>query len=205
MTLDQLAIKHQTDKSSLHHDYCKVYEQWFEPIRNKPIKFVEIGFGGYEFPDRGGQGLRMWREYFTQAEVHCIELYDKVNIPAGCSFHQMSQDDERCKDICRGAHVICDDASHICPLTYRTFINLFPALKAGGLYIIEDIESSWCPHNGWAQGTDDSLDMITPTPVNIGRHLVNDINAQYIPGFIQTYPDAESVHFYKNLLVIKKK
>jgi hypothetical protein len=205
MTLNDLGLKHHTDKASSHHDYCKVYEQYFKHLQQDPIKFVEIGYGGYEYRDRGGAGLKMWREYFTQAEIHCIELHQKIHIPANCEFHCMSQDDDRVATVCAGAHIVIDDASHINPLTLKTFQLVWPVLAPGGIYVIEDIESSWCPVDGWASGCDNPLNHEAPTAANIGKHLVNDINAQYIPHFTGKYTDVESVHFHKNLLIIKKK
>lgn len=47
--LDQLAIKHGTDKSSLHHDYCDIYERLFLHLKDENIVFIEAGVGGYGF------------------------------------------------------------------------------------------------------------------------------------------------------------
>jgi len=74
MSLDTLAIKYGTDKSSLHHNYTPIYEQYFADKRNSPITLVEIGFGGYEFYDRGGQSARMWKEYFYKGRIISIDL-----------------------------------------------------------------------------------------------------------------------------------
>ena len=61
--LSQLAIKHGTDKWG-HHFYTDKYEDILKHLKEAEIKLLEIGVGGYEFPDRGGGSLRMWKEYF---------------------------------------------------------------------------------------------------------------------------------------------
>jgi len=44
--LKQLAIKHKSDKHGSHF-YTEVYERYMSPKKNKSIKFLEIGVGGY--------------------------------------------------------------------------------------------------------------------------------------------------------------
>ena len=43
MTLDELAIKYKTDKSSLLHNYTEKYDRHFSHLREKDIKVLEIG------------------------------------------------------------------------------------------------------------------------------------------------------------------
>ena len=204
-TLDELAIKHGTDKSSLHHNYCHIYEQYFKHLQHEHIKFAEVGFGGYEYPDRGGQGLRMWREWFTKAEIICVDLFFKINPVPGTEFIQLSQDNEEIAGICKGASVFIDDGSHINPLTIRTFELVWPVLAPGAFYVIEDIESSWCPADGWAKGCSDPYNYEAPTAKNLGVELISAINAQYVPNFAHLYKDIQSVHFHKNVIIIKKR
>lgn len=55
MILDELAISFGTDKSSRTHHFTKHYEVYFEPLRNFPLKILEIGV-------QSGASLRMWRQ-----------------------------------------------------------------------------------------------------------------------------------------------
>jgi hypothetical protein len=207
MTLDKIAIKHQTDKASTHHGYTKYYQKHFEELRNEPITLVEIGYGGYNYSDRGGAGARMWLEYFSEAKIISVDLYWKDNTPKDNRylFIQKSQDEENLKDdvLCYGQpSIIIDDASHICDLTLKTFDILFPVLKSGGWYVIEDVEGSF--FDGWSKGTLNYNDFDFPHPVNLGRRLINDVNAKYIPNYTPTY-QIEEIHFYQNIIFIKKK
>jgi hypothetical protein len=207
-TLDEIAIKYQTDKASTHHGYTKYYQRHFEELRHDRVLLIELGYGGYDYPDRGGAGARMWLEYFTTADVISIDVHKKINIPKTSRFEfwQYSQDDEGLSRILRERtnlpHIIIDDASHICDLTLKTFEILFPVLRSGGWYVIEDTETSFW--DGWSKGTLYYNDFNFSHPVNLGRRLINDVNAKYIPNYTPSYK-IDEIHFYQNIIFIKKK
>jgi hypothetical protein len=46
--LTQLAIKHGTDKWGPHF-YTPVYHKLFAHLRERPLRLLEIGVGGYEY------------------------------------------------------------------------------------------------------------------------------------------------------------
>ena len=58
MNLDHYALKHGTDKSSIHHNYTAVYEKYFRPIKEDKVKVLEIGV-------LYGASLKMWNEICT--------------------------------------------------------------------------------------------------------------------------------------------
>lgn len=200
--LDQLAIKHQTDKASTHHNYTEVYEKYLEPLRDQSIVLVELGWGGYEFPDRGGQSARMWLDYFPVAKIICVEIHKKTNLPDDSRFSMinLSQDDKSLPNLIGEPDVIIDDASHHNPETIRSFEMLFPKLKSGGLYFVEDIDSSWAE---WAEGDPDWSSVESYTTVNYFRRSVNDVNNELVPHYTQQF-EVKAIHFYKNLIVIEK-
>jgi hypothetical protein len=207
MTLDQIALKYGTDKSSKHHNYCGYYDNHFSSLRDNRITILEIGYGGYEYPDRGGEGARTWHEYFALGNIVSIDLHQKTNLlnSSRYRFYKGSQDDEAflnevISEI--GApDIIIDDGSHQCPHMIKSFEVLFPLLKSGGWYVLEDIEGSFW--NSWSKGTQDYNDFYFPSPVNLGRKLINEVNKKHIIGFESQYP-IESIHFYTNIIFIKK-
>jgi hypothetical protein len=210
-TLDQLAIYFGTDKSSRHHNYCEKYERYFEPIRTKNITLFEFGYGGYAYPDRGGEGARTWRAYFPNATIVSTDLYAKTNVTESINFEQGSQNDPNfCVYLSRKYEypdVVILDASHINPLDIRTFEIMFPLLKPGGIFVWEDLESSWwediASDGTNFQGKKDPDDFNSPTAINFLRGLLNDVNAKHCP---QEFPlPIESIHFYENIAFIIKK
>lgn len=210
MNLTELALKYGSDKAG-HHNYTPIYERYFSPLRHEPITLMELGIGGYEFPDRGGASLKMWYEYFPNASIIGIDLHrkdglanDRIKIATGSQVDSVFV--KEVIDRWGAPNIIIDDASHINSLTIRSFQILFPLLAPSGIYVVEDIESSWAPSNSWAQGCDDYHDMNEYSTVNFFRRMVDEINAQYIPRFESYgFPDIESIHFYKNMVVILKK
>src|SRR5689334_12233699 len=67
--LNKLAIIYGTDKWGGHF-YTQHYETHFRSFRNKKIKLLEIGVGGYKSPIKGGESLYMWKKYFPLAKIY---------------------------------------------------------------------------------------------------------------------------------------
>jgi hypothetical protein len=129
MTLNDLALKFGTDKSSEGHNYCPFYEQ---TLPKNPKRLLEIGC-------LYGASARMWREWFPQTEVHVLDLFEENTIPdiPGVVFHKGDQRDWRILDQLRKFNfdVVIDDGSHNSRDQMMTFYGLFN----GGHYYIEDI------------------------------------------------------------------
>src|SRR5882672_934336 len=75
--LTALAIKHGTDKWGPHF-YTPVYHALFAHLRDRPIRLLEIGIGGYEYNTVGGASLAMWAEYFPRARIVGIDVVPKT-------------------------------------------------------------------------------------------------------------------------------
>lgn len=197
--LNELAIKYQCDKSSKHHNYCDTYEWYLLPLRTLPITLLEIGVGGYQYPDKGGNGLRMWRDYFSKAVIAGIDVFKKDFEIPGVDIFQASQTDEPFLK----PHVIIDDASHINELTIETFRIHFPHLQSGGLYFVEDAHTSY-----WEENYGGNPDPVQgKTTMNYFKNLADQLNyetllAKYHKEFCT---EIDFVHFYPKLIVIKKK
>jgi hypothetical protein len=204
--LSQIATKYDTDKGLQHHAYTPTYDKLFNHLRHDVKTFLEVGIGGYEFPDRGGGSLKMWQEYFTNAEIHGIDLYDKSKLDAGrITTWQGSQDDgtfinEVISQIGQ-PDIIIDDASHINALTIQTFKLLFPHLKSGGIYVVEDVHTNyWADHYG---GSQDIKDREYPTVMNFFLDLAHEVNRDWIVGHESLY-QFKSIQFVKSLIIIHK-
>jgi hypothetical protein len=129
MTLDELALKYGTDKSSNGHNYCPFYEL---TLPTNPKRLLEIGC-------LHGASARMWREWFPETEVHVLDLFEENPIPdiPGVVFHKGNQTDPYMLHNLRKLNfdVILDDGSHNSRDQMMTFFGLFN----GGHYYIEDI------------------------------------------------------------------
>jgi hypothetical protein len=156
--LERLANKYKTDKGNIYynaHDYAPIYEQHFEPIREQPLKILEIGLLRHDIQARTPNGpyddvpsLFMWREYFPNAELIGFDIADFSKAPAipNCKIVRgdMGNPDDllsllELNDDCKPFDIIIDDASHASHHQQIALGTLFPYLKPGGLYIIEDL------------------------------------------------------------------
>ena len=149
LDLRSLMKKHHTDKGYLH-GYDMAYEAHLDPLRDLPIRLLEIGIGGYQIPCTGGESLRMWAEYFPHAVITGIDCYDKSHVDYDRirTFKGLQQDKDFLKKVSEKTgpfDVVIDDGSHIQPWTIVSFNVLFPLLKPGGLYVIEDLQMAYHP------------------------------------------------------------
>lgn len=192
-TLDEIMVKHGSDKSSQgsepwmwSQDYCRrVYEPLLEPLRDEPIVLLELGFGEYSpvtkdhcDPNVGGRSAAAWREFFTQAEIHVVDIEHKVNTVPGVTLWKGSQDD---KSFLTHLHhqtgdldVIIDDASHVSSLTIASFQILWPYLKPGGLYCVEDLHSSYHPWYFGETEADENPDTRVRTAMQFFKRLADE-------------------------------
>jgi hypothetical protein len=155
MPLTRLANDFGSDKGTANffkHRYTFLYDLLFAPIRQLPIKMLEIGLamGGPETvqgsADRqvDSPSVRMWLEYFPKAEIVGFDISDFSQIKHDrFTFIQGDLSNEGDYDKLVGLdsnfHIIIDDASHASPHQQMAFRHLFDAVVPGGLYIIEDL------------------------------------------------------------------
>ncbi len=206
--LDRLGKIYRTDKAG-SHSYTPHYQAHLKKFKFKRINLLEIGVGGYEDPQNGGSSLRMWKKYFPFGKIFSFDIYDKSALQERrIKILQGSQVDHDFLDKViqemGTIDVIIDDGSHINEHVIETFQLLFPKLKDGGIYIIEDTQTSYWPYYGG-----DSEDLKNPnTMMNYFKGLLDSMNNKefIIPNYQQTYYDKKivSMHFYHNLIFIYK-
>lgn len=142
--LDVLASKYGTDKASTHHNYVAIYEKYFEAISSSTRGLLEIGVGGVNYRGVAGSSLRMWADYFPQAQVVGIDIDPSAAGEYGERVHVVIGDQTRRSVLNRAISllpsidIIIDDGAHMNVLTIATFEYLFPKLRPGGIYVIED-------------------------------------------------------------------
>jgi hypothetical protein len=156
-SLDSLAIKYGTDKSSLQHGYTTFYDSIFKNKRNEPIKLMEVGVFY-------GASIKMWREYFPKGVIYAVDWYKGMN-GNGSTFSSATSfiDEVKTTGIdrveiqnCNQADIgelqklatnlkdvkfdiIIDYGSHLSKDQQLTFFTLWSLVKPGGVFIIEDI------------------------------------------------------------------
>jgi hypothetical protein len=206
--LRALAIFYGTDKWGGHR-YADHYMNHFRHRRGKNINLLEIGIGGNEDPELGGASLRMWRTYFPHANIYGIDIVDKrLHEEQRIKTFLGSQEDtaflERVADQIGPMDIIIDDGSHINHDVLTTFKYLFPRLNSNGIYVIEDVQTSY-----WKKYGGSSLNLQrTDTTMGYVKQLIDNVNKE---DFEETGTDTGCVdmdiceiHFYHNLIFIYK-
>ncbi len=206
--LDKLAEIYRTDKTG-DHNYTPHYKLHFRKFKYKRIKLLEIGAGGFEKPYEGGYALRMWKKYFPFGTIFSIDIYDKSTIEEKrVKIFQGKQNDKEFLDKVTGMtgdlDIIIDDACHINKYVIESFQILFPKLKDGGIYVVEDTQTSY-----WKSFGGDSENLNNPeTTMSFFKSLADSLNnKEFIkPNYNQSYYDKKivSIHFYHNLVFIYK-
>jgi hypothetical protein len=204
--LNLLAALYGTDKYG-EHDYTPVYQALMRPWRGKPVRLLEIGVGGYAGA-LGGESLRMWESYFPRGRITGIDLYDKTALSGGrVRVFQCSQvDGPKLTALAQDEgpfDFIIDDGSHLNAHQIETFGILWPHLKDGGTYIVEDVQTSYWPaYGGGPVGTEG----YRKSCMQWFKDHADSVN---LPEFLQPAPGAldpglASIAFHHNLIVLRK-
>ena len=206
--LRALAMVHHTDKWG-DHWYASHYDRHLRERRTEVRRVLEIGIGGYADPAQGGASLRMWRDYFPEAMIIGVDVYDKS--PLREDRIQTVRGDQSDASFLASlgiAHgpfdLVVDDGSHVSADVVRTFLALFPSVVDGGIYAIEDLQAGYWPDLGGS-----STDTSSPeTSVGFVKSLIDSLNFRerlaehYEPTFLDEHVVA--VHCYHNLVLVVK-
>lgn len=148
LLMDTLAIEAGADKSSNFHDYTRIYSNYFKDIKNQPITFLEIGI--YK-----GASVKLWEDYFPYADLHFIDINPSSIVYHSSRSHyhfidqkNIAQLQSFAQSLNKGFDIIIDDGGHTMEMQINSFIALFPYVKSGGLYIIEDLHTSYWKEYG---------------------------------------------------------
>jgi demethylmacrocin O-methyltransferase len=139
---DLLSLGREYGTDKVGHGYLSHYEQRFQQLRQAPVKLLEIGI-------MGGASLRMWRDYFQQGSIYGIDVMQEAI--------DSVVNDERIRGFCGEQEdvgfldatvrefspldIVIDDGSHKGNHHLISFQALWPHLKNGGWYCIEDCQS----------------------------------------------------------------
>jgi demethylmacrocin O-methyltransferase len=169
---------------------------------------LEIGVGGYSREGKGGASLRMWKHFFPKAQILGLDIQDKsfVDAPRIKTIQGSQVDEELLVQIVKEhgpLEVIVDDGSHRPEHIRETFRILFPLLADGGIYAIEDTQTSYWPTWGGSEALDD------PTrTMGLVKSLLDGLNYEEWAdeAYEPTYSDLHvvAVHAYHNLVILEK-
>ncbi|GAA2609160.1 class I SAM-dependent methyltransferase [Dactylosporangium fulvum] len=207
--LTDLAVRFGSDKWGGHW-YTRHYERHFAPLREERVRVLEIGIGGYQAPDLGGGSLRMWKHYFRRGLVVGLDVFDKSGIrePRITTVQGRQEDAVFMAEVARRQgpfDIVIDDGSHLSSDVIASFRTLFPLLNPGGLYVVEDLSTSYWP--GWGGDSEDRDN--TRTSMGYFKSLADGLNHQELyPPANGAVSDVEravvGMHIYHNIVFLEK-
>ena len=184
------------------HHYFDIYERHFSGYRSRPIRLLE--FGVYQ-----GGSLQMWKHYFgPQAQIIGVDINPVCAQMAepGIEIVIGDQEDRKLHAALRDKYgefdIVIDDGGHTMQQQIITFEEQYPAVKTGGVYLAEDLHTSYFERWGGAYRKPGTF--IEHTKMLIDKlHDWYGIGPGRQPDLITT--TAYGIHFYDSIMVIEKR
>lgn len=205
-----------TDKYHTH-GYHRFYMEFLRGAINEPVRLLEIG--AYN-----GQSLRAWRNVFSNSVIYAVAYGDhNVESDPPNNIYVIDADQSNCTDLAlvksiikTPLDIVIDDGSHVPEHVVKTLVSLFPMLKPGGYYIIEDVETSyWDKPDSRVYGY--SLPFVGAgrpgSVVEVMKLLIEVVNQRYAtPSYNKSFfavsrdldPHVSFVAFAQNMVILRK-
>jgi hypothetical protein len=204
-TLDDIGLRCGTDKASSHHNYLEFYETFFAPLRYKELSLLEIGV-------YNGASLKTWEQYFPNTNIIGVDIaptakrYEMERIKIELA-DQSNVEELTSVAIKHGPFdVIIEDGSHIWDHQITSLRTLFPFLKNGGLYIVEDLQTNYGAMQDNYRGVAHSSCveyLKTWVDLRVGDNQIPINNVE--DAFLRTYGrSVQFMTFYRRACLIKK-
>lgn len=183
--------------------YIDIYDKYFSSYRDRQIVFVEIGVAH-------GGSLQMWRKYFGEKA-----LLFGIDINPECKKFEEnntkifigSQTDEsflaNIKTKIPPIDILIDDGGHTMKQQITTFKSLFDHVKEEGIYICEDLHTSYWYEYGGGLGNKNSF-------IEFSKKFIDNLHGWHVPkrqrnsAFNNITTSVRGLHFYDSMLVIEK-
>jgi len=183
--------------------YFEIYDRHFSRFRGTDVHLVEFGV-------KHGGSLQMWKHYFgPRAKIYGVDINphcQQVAEPQIEIFIGDQADRTFLKSLLTKIprmDILIDDGGHAMDQQINTYEELFPRVSPNGVYLCEDIHTSYWPDwNGGYQRPG--------TFVEYGKNFIDAIHAWHsveperfnVNEFTKT---VHSVHFYDSILVVEKR
>jgi len=183
--------------------YFDVYDRHFSKYRGTDVHFVEIGTGH-------GGSMQMWKDYFgKKAKFFGVDINpearkfedDQVRIFIGDQgdrnfLNQLARDIPR-------IDILLDDGGHTMKQQINTFEVLYPRIASDGVYLCEDLHTSYWKGFGGGYRKRGSF-------IEYSKNFVDYLHAWHSKWVRKAAPEefvrsTYSLHYYDSMLVIEKK
>jgi hypothetical protein len=196
LTLTELGLKYGTDKAfGTKPLLTETYPQYLERFRFTDLTFLEIGTG------KPPRSANMWLDYFyRRGSFYTIDNISarRRHLPTEFTFLHGEQGD---RQFMRGVadrtgplDVVVDDGSHVEKDQRASLEVLWPYVKPGGLYIIEDIAAFW--DKGWRY---------RQKPEDVQKSIIETLDSWRANMIRRTDSDVVFIHYYHKVVILGKR
>jgi hypothetical protein len=194
-----------TDGRLIHKwtHYFEIYERHFARFRGQAIHLVEFGVS------QGGS-LQMWRHYFgAAAQLYGVDINpncQQFEEPGVRIFIGDQADRSFLRDLAQKLppiDILIDDGGHTMEQQIATFEELFPKVSPNGVYLCEDLHTSYWHRWGGGYRRPGSF-------IEYSKNWIDDLHAWHsrqprrfkVTDFTRS---AHSLHYYDSVLVVEKR
>ena len=183
--------------------YFEIYDRHFSKYRGTDVHLVEFGV------NHGGS-LQMWADYFGPgARIYGIDINPGCTVLEQGAIEILIGDQEDRAFLRSVAEripridILIDDGGHTMRQQIHTFEELFDHVDSHGVYLCEDMHTSYWPRFGGGYRKPTSF-------VEYTKNFIDALNAWHseepqrfsVSDFTRS---AHSLHFYDSVLVIEKR
>ena len=181
--------------------YFDIYERHFYKYQNRDIILLEIGVSN-------GGSLNMWSDYFGEnTKIYGIDIdprckeFEKNNIEIFIGSQSDKNFLEKVKNKIPKVDILIDDGGHFMEQQIITFNTLFSHIKDDGIYLCEDIHTSYWLYFGGGYKR-------AGTFIEYSKNFIDRLNAFHSEekglkpdNFTRS---VDSIHYYDSVLVLHK-
>jgi len=177
--------------------YMWYFWEHFKHLQSKAFTMMEIGV--YH-----GGSLATWKTLFPKAKIYALDInpecarYEdlpRVKVTIGSQADPVTLD-KWVEQVTDPIDVIIDDGSHVMEHLRTSFMHLFPRLRPGGIYVLEDLGT--CYWSDYGGGLHNRMSMI-----ELLKSLVDNINHHW--SGIGNPLEIGRMHFYPNICFVYKR
>ncbi len=191
-------FQYATDKRL---QYLEIYDRYFSKFRGENIIFMEIGV--YQ-----GGSLKLWKDYFgAKCKIIGVDInpecerFKEEQVEIEIGSQESTYFWKYIKQKYPRIDIVLDDGGHTARQQTHTFVELFPHLTCKGIYMCEDVFTSYW--SKWGGGWKNESSFVEYT-----KSLVDHMNTKFAP----TEPfwnnavadHIKSICYHQGIVVIEK-
>jgi SAM-dependent methyltransferase len=182
--------------------YFEIYDRHFSRYRNREVAVLEIGVSH-------GGSLQMWKYYFGEkAKVFGIDIdprckaFEEENIQIFIGSQSDRQFLKKVKEQMPPLDILIDDGGHTMKQQIVSYEELFPHIKDDGVYLCEDLHTSYYLDFGGGYKRRGSF-------IEYSKNFIDYLNAWYAEQKSLRVNDftksVNSISYYDSVIVIEKR